>query len=111
MRKFLLSACLSFFGLMLLCAPGRTQPVPAHPQSAQPTQQPTKSVDGTVSSIGDKGLSFDLEVNQAGNKETLKFVLDKNTRVEGQVKVGTPVTVEYVAMAEQNVAKNIKAQA
>jgi hypothetical protein len=68
-------------------------------------------VDGTVSAIGNKGLSFDLEVNHGGNKEILSFVVDKDTRVEGQVKVGTSVTVEYVAMADQNVARNVKTQA
>jgi hypothetical protein len=50
-------------------------------------------------------------VNHGGNKEILSFIVDKDTRVEGQVKVGTPVTVDYVAMADQNVARNIKAQA
>jgi hypothetical protein len=36
--------------------------------------------------------------------------VDKDTQVQGQVKVGTAVMVEYVAMADQNVAKNITVQ-
>jgi hypothetical protein len=110
MRTFLLLASLSIFGWMVSSAAARTPPVPAAPQSGAPSQQTTKSVDGTVSAIGNKGLSFELEVNNGGNKEVISFVVDKDTRVEGQVKVGTPVTVEYVAMADQNVARNIKTQ-
>jgi hypothetical protein len=64
-------------------------------------------VNGTVVSIGDKGRSFALEVNDGGKKQTLQFVVDQQTQVQGQVKVGTPVKVEYVAMADQNVARTI----
>jgi hypothetical protein len=111
MRKFLLLASLSVIGLMVSNAAARTRPIPATSQSGAQSQQSTKSVDGTVTAISNKGLSFDLEVNHGGNKEILSFIVDKDTRVEGQVKVGTPVTVDYVAMADQNVARNIKAQA
>jgi len=49
-------------------------------------------------------------VKQGADKQTLQFVLDQNTQVQGNVKVGTPVTVEYVAMNDHNVAKSITAQ-
>ena len=110
MRKLLLSASLSFIGLMLAGASARTQPVLTAPQLGQRAPQATRSVAGTVSSIGNGGRSFALEVNQGGTKQTVQFVVDKDTQVQGQVTVGTPVTVEYVAMADQNVAKNITAQ-
>lgn len=54
-----------------------------------------------------KGQPFALETNDRGNKQTLQFVVDQETQVKGQVKVGTPVKVEYVAMAYQKVAKTI----
>jgi opacity protein-like surface antigen len=107
MRKFLL--CASLVGLMFAAASARTQPVPT-PQSGQQSQQATKSVAGTVASIGDNGRSFALEVKQGSDKQTVQFVLDQNTQVQGNVKVGTPVTVEYVAMSDHNVAKTITAQ-
>jgi hypothetical protein len=107
MRKLLLSA--SLVGLMLAGASARTDAIPT-PQSGQQSQQATKSIAGTVSSIGDNGRSFALEVKAGSDKQTLQFVLDQNTQVQGNVKVGTPVTVEYVAMADHNVAKSITAQ-
>ena len=107
MRMLLSLAFLSLIGLTSAAVSARTQPVPTPTQSAQQKQQETKSVQGTVVSIGDKGRSFALETNDGGTKQTLQFVVDQETQVQGQVKVGTPVKVEYVAMADQNVAKTI----
>jgi hypothetical protein len=87
-------------------------------QSEKQTQQPTKSVAGKVAAIGSGGTSFTLEVTGGGSdksasgKNTLDFVVDKNTQVKGQVKQGTAVTVEYQATANgQLLAVSIMAQA
>lgn len=110
MRTLLPLAFLSLVGLTLAGVSAKTQPIPAARQSAQQDQQDRKSVEGTVVSIGDKGRSFALETNDGGKKQTVQFVVDQETQVKGQVKVGTPVKVEYVAMADQNVARTITAQ-
>jgi ribosomal protein L21E len=111
MRKFLLSASLFSAGVMLAGASARTQPIAAAPQSnEQQTEKATKSVSGTVVSIGDKGRSFAVEVNDGDKKQTVQFVVDQETQVQGQVKVGTPVKVEYVAKADQNVARTVTPQ-
>jgi len=107
MRTLLPLAFLSLVGLTSAAVSARTRPAPAAAQSAQQNQQERKSIEGTVISIGDKGRSFALETNDSGKKQTLQFVVDQETQVQGQVKVGTPVRVEYVAMADQNVAKTI----
>ena len=60
--------------------------------------------------IAEAGLEEWAELIEGDAKQTVQFVVDKDTQVQGQVTVGTPVTVEYVAMADQNVAKNITAQ-
>ena len=87
-------------------------------QSEKQTQQSTKSVAGTVAAIGSGGTSFTLEVTGGGSdkdssgKNTLDFVVDKNTQVKGQVKQGTAVTVEYQAMENgQLLAVSIMARA
>ena len=87
-------------------------------QSEKQTQQSTKSVAGKVAAIGSGGTSFTLEVTSGGSdkdgsgKNTLDFVVDKNTQVKGQVKQGTAVTVEYQAMENgQLLAVSIMAQA
>jgi hypothetical protein len=64
MRKVLLLASFSLCGLLLAGPSARTQTTPTTPQSGQPSQQETKSVTGTVSSIGNQGHSFALDANQ-----------------------------------------------
>jgi len=63
-----------------------------------------------VTSIGNDGRSFALEVEQDGQKQTMQFVLDKAAKVQGRVTVGTPVTVEYAMDGGQNLALTITGQ-
>jgi hypothetical protein len=110
-RNFLLSAAL--VGVSLLGISARSQQAPDQPsQKGSQEQAATKSVTGTVATIGDGGHSFTLEVTEGSNgKRTMQFVMGKTTQVQGQVKTGTPVTVEYQAMASgENVAVTITAQ-
>ena len=74
-------------------------------------QQATKSVSGKVSSIGDNGKSFVVEVDNGGAKKNMQFVLDKNTQVEGHVTTGTRVLVEYQPMSgDQNLCVKVSAR-
>jgi hypothetical protein len=89
----------------------------AHSVQSQPDrsdkqeQKATKSISGKITNIGNGGHSFTLEVAGANNK-TIDFVVDKNTQVNGQVKQGTAVTVEYQAMENgQNLAVTVTANA
>jgi hypothetical protein len=112
-RKILVTASLG--GLLSIGAPGMLlgqQPKappgkPSQPgqQPSQPGQQPsqpgqqrqqqaTKSISGKVTDIGDQGHSFTLEADTGGS---MKFVVDRNTQVQGQVKVGMLVAVDYQA--------------
>jgi len=102
-------AGLMSLGLALSVHPVRAQSQPG--QSDKQEQKATKSVSGRVLKIGDSGHSFSLEV--AGeSKSTMQFVVDRNTQVNGQVKEGTAVTVEYQAMeGRQNLAVSITARA
>jgi hypothetical protein len=106
MRKFLLSASLAAFLLTgVSVAAHSPQPAPG-----QQSEHETKTVTGKVASIGNGGMSFALEVNGGDAKQTMQFVLDKNAKVQGNVKVGTPVTVEYAVEQGQNLALSIAAQ-
>lgn len=107
MRKFLLSASLA--GLLLT---GVSVWAPtASPQSAQQSHPATKMVTGKIASIGSGGTSFALEVGTVNaNQTTMQFVLDKTTKVQGRVGVGTPVTVEYAVEQGQNLALSVTAQ-
>jgi len=80
-------------------------------QGGETQQQAVKSVTGKISTIGSGGSSFSLEV-AGNNSKKMDFVVDKNTQVKGQVREGTPVTVEYQAMNNgQFLAVSITAQA
>jgi hypothetical protein len=95
-RKILLSASLG--SLLLVGAPVITISAAAQTPSQESPKQATKSVTGKVTTIGDQGKSFAVEVDKGGTKETMQFIVDKNTQVAGQVKAGTLVTVDYQPM-------------
>jgi hypothetical protein len=77
----------------------------------QSQQKALESVAGKVAAIESGGKAFTLTVS--GEKEkTMDFVLDQNTKVQGQVREGTAVTVEYQAMENgQNLAVSVTAEA
>ena len=110
-QKLLL--CASLAGALMLGISASSQQAPDQPSENQTQKAATKSVSGTVAAIGNGGHSFTLEVSEGANsKHTMEFVLDKNTQIQGPVKTGTPVMVEYQAMnGGQNLAVTITAQA
>jgi hypothetical protein len=92
LRKFAVSASLA--GLIALGASVvRAAPASARAQSQNNQQSANAmSATGKVSAIGSDHKSFSLEVN-GGN--TMQFVLDQNTQVQGRVSTGTTATVQY----------------
>ncbi len=92
-RKMLFTASLG--SLLLVGAPVLTHTAAQTPSQENPSKQATKTVTGKVTTIGDQGKSFAVEVDNGGAKQTMQFVVDKNTQVAGQVKAGTVVTVDY----------------
>ncbi len=96
----------SVAAVILLAMAARAQPIQTQ-ESGKQSEQATKSVAGKVTSIGNSGTSFAVEV-EGSNKQMMQFVVDKNTQVQGQVKVGTLVAVDYQPIKSgQNLALNI----
>ena len=94
-RKILATASLG--GLLLgapVVLPAQQTQEPQDKQQQPP--QSTKSISGKILDIGDQGRSFTLDTG-TGDKQPLKFIVDKNTKVQGQVKIGTLVAVDYQA--------------
>lgn len=91
-QKFLLAAGLATF-LFGVTGPAYSFPHPAQNSSKQ--AQDSKTAMGTVSSIAQDKKSFSLDTSDGNNKNTMTFVIDKNTQVTGPVSVGTDATVEY----------------
>jgi protein-disulfide isomerase len=92
-RKVMMTASLG--GMFLLGAAGAYSLPTQDPANQNQTQQATKSITGKVTAIGDAGKSFSMEVSDGSNTKTMQFTVDKNTQVQGQVKAGTQVVVEY----------------
>ena len=65
-----------------------------------------KSVSGRISAVGDATFSVDV-VNENKSKQTLKFLVDESTTVEGQLTVGSRATVEYRADGGNNLALHV----
>jgi len=99
-QKLLVTASLG--GMLFVGAPGMLLGQQGSTGQAQPGQQTEqkapKSINGKVTDIGDQGHSFTVEADNGGAKQTMKFVVDRNTQVQGQVKVGTMVAVDYQPM-------------
>jgi hypothetical protein len=89
LRKLVVAASLA--GLLALGVSVRVMPSAAQSQNNQQSAD-AQTVSGKVSSIGSDHKSFLLEVS-SGN--TMQFVLDNNTQVEGRVSTGTNATVSY----------------
>jgi hypothetical protein len=92
MRKLLY--CISLATLLVIGLQARAQPIHMQSDSGKQSEPATKSVAGKVTSIGNSGASFAVEV-EGSSKDTMQFIVNKNTQVQGQVKVGTLVAVEY----------------
>lgn len=106
-QKLLVTAALG--GMLWLGAPGVLHGQQAQ-QGQQQDQQSTKSINGKVTGITNQGHSFTVE-SEGANKQTMEFVVDKNTQVQGQVKVGTLVTVDYQPMQSgQNLCVRVSAR-
>lgn len=91
-RKLLYS--LSLAALLVIGLQLHAQPTHAQSDSGKQSKPATKSVAGKVTSIGTSGTSFTVELD-GGNKQTMEFVVNQSTQVQGQVKVGTLVAVDY----------------
>jgi hypothetical protein len=83
--------CASLAGLLLLSSSGRAYSVQTQSENNQQSAD-AKTVSGKVASIGSDHKSFSLEV---GGGNTMEFLLDNNTQVQGRVTMGTVATVQY----------------
>lgn len=107
-RELLIATALA--GAIALDVSPRAQPSQPQSSSGQQSEPETKSVAGKVTSINDTGTSFAVEVAGA-SKQTMQFMVSKNTEVQGQVKVGTLVAVDYQPNQEgQNLAVRVTAR-
>ena len=86
-----------------------SEPLPPRPASLNLNPSPDNtSVAGLISSVGD--ASFTLDVKKSKDSQTLQFLVDNNTKVEGKLAVGAQATVEYRAEGEKYIATHVIVQ-
>ena len=98
---------LSISSLSLLCFAVATWSSPVgtnSPASAVSTAE-IQSLTGKIASVGD--AEFALEVRQNQKPNTVEFLVDGNTKVEGKLSIGAQATVEYRSEAGKNIATRV----
>lgn len=98
------SLFLILFTVALWTEPVGSQPLPALSRSATTNQ----TVAGRISSVGD--ATFAVEVKKNQDVQSLEFMVDENTRVEGKLEVGANATVEYNSVDGKNLAVRVIVQ-
>ncbi len=108
-KTLLLIAALA---LMTVSASTWTAPMNLLTASLLAAEGQTATASGKITAVSD--TSFALEVKKesesAGQTQTMNFVIDKNTKIEGNLEVGAQATVEYRIENGQNVATSVRAQ-
>ncbi len=89
------------FTLAAWSIPLLAQPLASHLRSAPDNQ----SASGKISSVGD--AAFSLEVLKDQDVNTIQFLVDGNTKVEGKLTVGAQATVEYRSNGGKNIAVHV----
>jgi hypothetical protein len=81
-------------------------PVPNRlvPSNPQPTLE-NQSLSGKIASVED--TAFALEVTKGKDVNTVQFLVDDQTTVEGKLAVGAQATVEYRSHAGKNIAVRV----
>jgi hypothetical protein len=92
-RKFLIVA--SVAGFLLAVSTQARVPQQKSSQTGQQQQSQVQTVTGKVTQVETGGKAFSMDVNQGSDKHNMRFVVDKNTTVQGHVGAGTMASVGY----------------
>ena len=99
---------LSLATLFLLCFTVAAWSTPASDSRDSASLLPgpdNESISGKISSIGD--AQFSLDVLRDKDMNTVQFLVDDHTKVEGKLTVGAQATVEYHMADGKNIAVRV----
>ncbi len=104
--RFRTALCLATLFLACFTVAAWSTPVPDRfvPSDPQPTPE-NQSLSGKIASIDD--AAFALEVARGKDVNTVQFLVDELTKVEGKLAVGAQATVEYRSNAGKNIAVRV----
>jgi hypothetical protein len=104
--RFRTALCLASLFLVTFTLAAWSSPDPDRlvPNALQPAPD-NQSLSGKISSIGDAQFSVDVLKDKDVN--TVQFLVDDKTMVEGKLSVGAQATVEYRSDAGKNIAVRV----
>jgi hypothetical protein len=106
--RFRTALCLTTLFLICFTVAAWSTPIPARiiPRDPRPAPAPdTQSVSGKISSIDD--AAFAVEVAKGKDVNTVHFMVDDQTKVEGKLTLGAQATVEYRSDGGNNIAVHV----
>ncbi|HKW56747.1 MAG TPA: hypothetical protein VJN42_05255 [Candidatus Acidoferrum sp.] len=103
--RTILSLAILFLGCSTAALWSRPLPAAASGSHASGTVE-NRSISGKISSVGDASFAIDV-VKQNQEQQTMQFLVDDNTKVEGKLTIGAQAMVEYRADGEKNVAVHV----
>jgi hypothetical protein len=65
----------------------------------------TQSASGKIASVGD--AQFTIRIGKDQDRKDLQFVIDDNTKVDGQLSVGAQATVDFKLDDGKNIATHV----
>ena len=83
------------------------QPWPAGNAGGESSRPPAnQSVSGQIASVGDAAFSLSTKKDNSG-QQTVEFLVDDKTKVEGKLTVGAQAMVEYRSDSGRNIAVHV----
>ena len=84
-----------------------SKPLASSNAGAEPSWPPeNQSVSGQISSVGDAAFSLSTKKENSG-QQTVEFLVDDKTRVEGKLTIGAQAMVEYRSDGGKNIAVHV----
>lgn len=103
-RVFVAAVGVALVAGLIWAAPAKSTSALASTHSAlQEAKQ--QSVTGKVTAVSDDSLT--IEVKQGDDAKTMDFVINDDTKTEGEVKAGVNVRVTYRTENDKNIATQI----
>jgi len=104
--RFRTALCLATLFLACFTVAAWSSPVPDRLAPSDPQPAPdNQSLSGKIASIDD--AAFALEVAKGKDVNTIQFLVDDQTKVEGKLTVGAQATVEYRSNGGKNIAVRV----
>ena len=104
--RFRTALCLATLFLACFTVAAWSAPVPEGFVPSDPQATPeNQSLSGKIASIDD--AAFALKVAKGKDVNTVQFLVDEQTKVEGKLAVGAQATVEYRSNGGKNIAVRV----